>query len=100
MRTSRMSEGRGFNKPVMFSMLTVAAVIVAGLIVFFAGTFDSTLAEDRGTGAQASAAQINGPTDAESTNITQAKEPEAPAPTPTHRRGRDSARPYSSRRSC
>ena len=82
MRTSRMAEGRGINKPVMFSALTVAAVIVAGLIVFFAGAFDSTLAEDQGTGAQASAAQTTGLTGAESSDSTKAKEPEAPAATP------------------
>ncbi|PKB81848.1 MAG: hypothetical protein BZY88_05675 [SAR202 cluster bacterium Io17-Chloro-G9] len=82
MRTSRLPEGRGISKPVMFSMLTVTAVIVAGLIVFFAGAFDSTLAEDEGTSAQASATQITEPADVESISVTQAKEPEAPAPTP------------------
>jgi len=76
MRTTRTSEGRGINKPVMFSMLTVSAVIVAGLIVFFTGALSSTLAEDNGTGAQASADQIP------ETGPTKAPKQEAPAPTP------------------
>lgn len=78
MRTTRMSEGRGLSKPVMFSMLTVAAVIVAGLIVFFTGAFDSTLAKDNGTGAQASTGQTPAVTDA---GITKAPVQDAPAPT-------------------
>lgn len=78
MRTTRTPEGRGLSKPVMFSMLTVAAVIVAGLIVFFTGAFDSTLAKDNGSGAQPSTGQTPAVTDA---GITKAPVQDAPAPT-------------------
>ncbi len=61
MQTKRVSEGRGtLKKSILFLGLPITVAAVA-LIVFFAGAFDSTLAEDEGAGATAASQQTSGP---------------------------------------
>jgi len=69
--STRIAESRGIKKPVLLLGLPIAAVVVIGLIVFFAGAFDSTLAENEGAGKVASSQLISGPGD----------QPAAPKPT-------------------
>ena len=64
MRTTRVSESRSPLKKIgLFLALPIAAVVVVGLIVFFAGAFDSTLAEDDGAGKLAASSLTSGPGD-------------------------------------
>lgn len=85
MRTTRVSEDRGsLKKTIMLIVLPITAVVVVGLIVFFAGAFDSTLAEDEGAGTLVTSQLTSGPEDQ-----TSAPEPTAvpklePTPMPTH----------------
>ena len=61
MRTTRVSESRSPLKKIgLFLALPIAAVVVVGLIVFFAGAFDSTLAEDDGAGKLAASSLTSG----------------------------------------
>ncbi|MCH7713077.1 MAG: PT domain-containing protein [Chloroflexi bacterium] len=84
MRTTRVSENRnGLRKPMLLIVMPITAVIVVGLIVFFAGAFDSTLAEDEGAGNLATSQLTSGPGEQ-----TSAPEPTAapkiePTPMPT-----------------
>ena len=68
--STRVAEGRGIKKPILLLGLPIAVVVI-GLIVFFAGAFDSTLAENEGAGKVATSQSISGPGD----------QPAAPKPT-------------------
>jgi len=71
MQSIRVSERRGtLKKSILFLGLPITVAAVA-LIVFFAGAFDSTLAEDEGAGATATSQLTSGPAD----------QPAAPDPT-------------------
>ncbi|PKB63562.1 MAG: hypothetical protein BZY80_06695 [SAR202 cluster bacterium Io17-Chloro-G2] len=84
MRTTRVSEGRGtLKKAGLLVVLPVTAVVVVGLIVFFAGAFDSTLAEDEGTGNLAASQLIAGPGDQPSAPEPTAAPKLEPTPMPT-----------------
>ncbi len=84
MRTTRVSEGRGtLKKTVLLIVLPITAVVVVGLIVFFAGAFDSTLAEDEGAGNLAASQLTSGPGDQTSAGDTTAAPKLEPTPMPT-----------------
>lgn len=79
--STRVPEARGIKKPVLLLGLPITAVVVIGLIVFFAGAFDSTLAENEGAGKVATSQLISGPGD----QIPAPKPTAAPKPQPTPR---------------
>lgn len=84
MRTTRVSEGRGtLMKTGLLIVLPITAVVVVGLIVFLAGAFDSTLAEDEGAGNLASSQLISGPADQTSAPKPTAVPKLEPTPMPT-----------------
>ena len=84
MRTTRVSESRGnTKKTIMLIVLPIAAVVVVGLIVFFAGAFDSTLAEDEGAGNLVASQLTSGPGDQTSAPKPTAVPKPEPTPMPT-----------------
>lgn len=84
MRTTRVREGRGtLTKTGLFVFLPIAAVVAVGLIVFFAGAFDSTLAEDEGAGKSAVSQMTSEPAGQPSAPEPTAKPKVEPTPMPT-----------------
>jgi len=70
--STRVSESRGNPKKTgLLIVLPIITLVAVGLIVFFAGAFDSTLAEDEGAGNLAVSQLTSGPAD----------QPSAPEPT-------------------